>query len=238
MLKTSTATTRQSSLSLILFVRYGDMIFTLLKLLKGDNWITVDGWMLESSYNEHLKSSHVDSSPLDLLIPRRSGSNQVAIPAIKKFFGTVGDLLLSEWLGKSLSDFLKDSCIPSKWYPIPVPSSILCPVQHPANDILLRCTVSPSIPERMAGDRMECGCVTAIQLDNISLLDGLHVSEGDAAQALTLYVRPMSTNATKARVGSIRFTQPVGAFMKQEALRHLVETLQLEDSPPIEPEKD
>ncbi|KAL3672088.1 hypothetical protein V7S43_002752 [Phytophthora oleae] len=228
----STAASRQSSLSFILFARYGDTIFTLLELLKDAYWIAVDGWMLG---NEHPESLHVnDASPLELPIcaTRRSGNNRVAGPAISKFFGTVADLLISEWLGKSLGDFFKDSRIPNKWYPIPVPSSILClaplllqyDIQQTA--FQLRCIVSPTIPERMAGDRMECGvCWMDFTPLKVMLLKCQHYICDPCLRMLPKRECPYCR-------GSIQFAQPVGAFVKREALRLLMEAMQLEDKSP------
>ncbi|KAG7389307.1 hypothetical protein PHYPSEUDO_010642 [Phytophthora pseudosyringae] len=236
-----TTALQQSNLPFILFARYGDAILKVLQLLKDAYWIAVDGWMFGTSSDQDPGSSHADESPLGLpvrLARHGDGNNQVAGRAAKTFFGSIGDLLMSEWLGRSLSDFFEDSRIPSKWYPIPVPPTVLClaplfllyDIQQAT--FRMRCNVSRKLPERLAGDRMECGvCWMDFTPLKVMLLKCQHYI---CAPCLRLLPRKECPYCR----GTIRFAQPVSELVKREAHRLLMKPMQLEDKSPAPTPKE
>jgi hypothetical protein len=189
------AASRQSNLSLVLFARYGDTIFELLHSLKEAYRSACDGCQRGKPSHEHSGGPRICQSLLDSpahLIKRDIGNvhnNRAAAsagPAIKAFLGSSGDFLMSEWLGKLLTDYFRDAYLTSNWYWVAmspstnwlskrwasfassysemsnafsrVPTaSVFLQYDIPEAIFRVRCKAACGLPERLAGDRMECG---------------------------------------------------------------------------------
>ncbi|KAG3120977.1 hypothetical protein PI124_g586 [Phytophthora idaei] len=227
----ATPVCRVSTLSLILFARYGDIIFALHQSLKEAYWLSFDGG---TSYDQHPENPEADESHLDSPVrPTKPGTeSNNRVPGIKAFFGSVGDLLMSEWLGNSLSDYFQDSQVRSNWYSIHVPPAILrLPSLFLQYDIQLalfrvRYDVARSLSHRLAGDRMECGiCWMDFTPLKVMLLKCQHYICDPCLGLLPRSECPYCC-------GPIRYAQPVSELVKREALWLLKREMQLEDKPP------
>ncbi|GMF25331.1 unnamed protein product [Phytophthora lilii] len=127
----ATTSSRVSSLSLILFARYGDSIPVLLQSLKKAYQVALSKWMFGSSAvstgRRYLEGLQCCESPLDdpvRLSGHKSDVDEDAASSgsfIKLFLGTNGEHLLSEWLGRSLADFFNASATKNPWYAILMP---------------------------------------------------------------------------------------------------------------------
>ncbi|KAF4046624.1 C3HC4 type (RING finger) zinc finger protein [Phytophthora infestans] len=236
----ASAASRASSLPFILFARYsGDAIFTLLPLLKDAYLLTFDNRMFGTLCDQHQENSVAKVSPLDSPVRPTDrgteGNNQAVAPRAsrtKRFFGSVGDLLMSEWLGNALGDYFQDSQVRSNWYSIYVPPSILCltplllQYDHQENIFRVGYNVARSLPHRLATDRMECGiCWMDFTPLKVMLLKCQHYLCEPCLRLLPRRECPYCR-------GPIRHVQPVSEVVKQAALRLLVQAVQLEDNPP------
>ncbi|CAH0479650.1 unnamed protein product [Peronospora belbahrii] len=233
----ATAASRLSNLCFILFARYGDTIFKLLQLLKEAYSLTFDDWMLGKPSDESLQ---VDESPLDSPVHLVGHSNKVDVnhqaalstqPAIKMFFGSVGDLLMSEWLGKLLSDFFKDSRTRSNWYSITMPSVINClsplflQFDIPLKRFQVRYDVARGLPQRMADDRMECGvCWMSFTSVRVMLFKCEHYICAPCLRLLSRQECPYCR-------GPILNAEPLGECVKREASRLLNKAMEPDRKP-------
>ncbi|ETP48046.1 hypothetical protein F442_06137 [Phytophthora nicotianae P10297] len=230
----ATAASRVSSLSLVLFARYGgDTIFTLFQLLKEAYVLAFDDSIFGISCDEHQESPEANESHLDLPVhptkPDAEANNQVVARSIKTFFGSVGDLLMSEWLGNSLSDYFQDSRVRSNWYSIHLPSTILAPlfVQYDHQQAIFRVQFARTLAHRLAADRMECAiCWMDFTPLKVMLLKCHHYMCDPCLRLLPRRECPWCR-------GSTRHAQPVSELVKRAALRLLTQSMQLENKSPV-----
>ncbi|KAH7477155.1 uncharacterized protein KRP23_7828 [Phytophthora ramorum] len=232
------ATSRASNLSFILFARFGDRIFALLRSLKEAYGVALGDWTFGALTSA--ESPEVLMSLLDMpsrLIKRddKAGNDNEAAsatltePAITVFFGTNAELLMSEWLGRSLVAFVGDPDTKNQWYAIPMPAGTnyltpLCLMYDKQHGIFrLRCNIAHGLPERMAADRMECGvCWMDFATLRVMVMKCNHYICDPCLRLLLRRECPYCR-------APIRFAHEISDLVKRKALQIMMDGLALEE---------
>ncbi|RLN05867.1 hypothetical protein BBJ28_00010326 [Nothophytophthora sp. Chile5] len=146
---------RISSLSLILFARYGDAVFELRQSLKKalasavDSVVNHSGSAIAAICDDDEGNAQPPLSPLDLPSPKTSYGNPKyghtpallpTQPGIKNFLGSLGEHVLTAWLMKNLGDFLREPRLTNDWYGIIVP-----PLSTDAGTLVIASVLSSSL---------------------------------------------------------------------------------------------
>ncbi|RLN75130.1 hypothetical protein BBJ28_00011873 [Nothophytophthora sp. Chile5] len=203
---------RISSLSLILFARYGDAVFDLRQSLKKalagavDNAVDHSGNALAAICDNDAGNAQPPLSPLDLPSPKTSYGNPKyghtpallpTEPGIKNFLGSLGEHVLTMWLMKSLGDFLREPRPANDWYGLVVP-----PLSTDAGTFVIVSVLSSS---------------PLVDEDNprSNLLDGLQHGDSHDDEVLPLHLRGLSPVAATKSVPVL----PIDERVKREATK-------------------
>uniref|UniRef100_H3HCK1 RING-type domain-containing protein n=1 Tax=Phytophthora ramorum TaxID=164328 RepID=H3HCK1_PHYRM len=211
------ATSRASNLSFILFARFGDRIFALLRSLKEAYGVALGDWTFGA-----LTSAETGND-------NEAASATLTEPAITVFFGTNAELLMSEWLGRSLVAFVGDPDTKNQWYAIPMPAGTnyltpLCLMYDKQHGIFrLRCNIAHGLPERMAADRMECGvCWMDFATLRVMVMKCNHYICDPCLRLLLRRECPYCR-------APIRFAHEISDLVKRKALQIMMDGLALEE---------
>ncbi|KAG7398764.1 hypothetical protein PHYBOEH_010507 [Phytophthora boehmeriae] len=234
-------TSRCSSLSLILFARYGDESFKVLESLKVEYILAHETWMkgvkasvpLPNFDDKLLLGAQANTSPPDSPAKRdspgehRVESSTLDIPKIRATFGSCGEYLLSEWLRRSLRDLITNPTTVNCWYAIGLPPGLMplyLMYDKCTATFTIRFQLKSGLPERLAGDRMECGiCWADFSTLKVMIMKCSHYV---CEPCLQLLPRPVCPYCREP----IRCAFEITEQAKQEALRLMLESTSLESS--------